>query len=86
MAITETARKNHDQLFPGHVSTLKVTDPELIEVLPSPSPGTRNPERLRENLAVASVMLTEDEVRDIGDTASTIRITGGRGTGCEVYG
>jgi 4-carboxymuconolactone decarboxylase len=25
------AQKNHDELFPGHVSTLKVTDPELIE-------------------------------------------------------
>jgi 4-carboxymuconolactone decarboxylase len=26
------ARKNHDDLFPGHVSTLAVSDPELIEV------------------------------------------------------
>lgn len=26
------ARKNHDALFPGHVSTLAITDPELIEV------------------------------------------------------
>jgi 4-carboxymuconolactone decarboxylase len=25
------AQQNHDQLFPGHVSKLKVTDPELIE-------------------------------------------------------
>ncbi len=25
------AQRNHDELFPGHVSTLKVTDPELIE-------------------------------------------------------
>jgi 4-carboxymuconolactone decarboxylase len=32
MAISETAQKNHDELFPGHVSTLAVTDPELIEV------------------------------------------------------
>jgi 4-carboxymuconolactone decarboxylase len=32
MAISETARKNHAALFPGHVSTLAVTDPELIEV------------------------------------------------------
>jgi 4-carboxymuconolactone decarboxylase len=32
MAISETAQHNHDELFPGHVSTLKVTDPELIEV------------------------------------------------------
>ena len=31
MAISEAARKNHDELFPGHVSTLAVTDPELIE-------------------------------------------------------
>jgi 4-carboxymuconolactone decarboxylase len=28
---TDEARKNHDELFPGHVSTLAVTDPELIE-------------------------------------------------------
>ena len=32
MAISETAQKNHDELFPGYVSTLTVTDPELIEV------------------------------------------------------
>jgi len=27
----EVARKNHDAFFPGHTSTLAVTDPELIE-------------------------------------------------------
>ncbi|MDR3505081.1 MAG: carboxymuconolactone decarboxylase family protein [Acidocella sp.] len=32
MALSERARQNHEQLFPGHVSTLAVTDPELIEV------------------------------------------------------
>ena len=31
MALSDTARKNHDELFPGHVSTLATTDPELIE-------------------------------------------------------
>lgn len=31
MAPNEQARKNHDELFPGHVSTLAVTDPELID-------------------------------------------------------
>jgi 4-carboxymuconolactone decarboxylase len=31
MTISEVAQRNHEQLFPGHVSTLKVTDPELIE-------------------------------------------------------
>jgi 4-carboxymuconolactone decarboxylase len=30
-AISAEARKNHDELSPGHVSTLSVTDPELIE-------------------------------------------------------
>jgi 4-carboxymuconolactone decarboxylase len=32
MAISETARRNHEQLFPGHVSALAVTDPELVEI------------------------------------------------------
>ena len=31
MAISERAQQNHDESFPGHVSTLKVSDPELIE-------------------------------------------------------
>src|ERR1700712_2467074 len=31
MMPNERARKNHDELFPDHVSTLAVTDPELIE-------------------------------------------------------
>src|SRR5919199_6635654 len=32
MPISQTARENHDRLFPGHISTLRQTDPELIEV------------------------------------------------------
>lgn len=32
MGLNERARKNHDELFPGHVSILAVTDPELIEI------------------------------------------------------
>lgn len=32
MRISETAKKNHEKLLPNHKSTLKVTDPELIEV------------------------------------------------------
>jgi 4-carboxymuconolactone decarboxylase len=31
MSISERAQKNHDELFPDRVSTLKTTDPELIE-------------------------------------------------------
>jgi 4-carboxymuconolactone decarboxylase len=30
--ISEAAQRNHEELFPNHRSTLKVTDPELIEV------------------------------------------------------
>jgi len=33
MTVSGTARKNHDELFPGRVSTLAVSDPELVEVL-----------------------------------------------------
>lgn len=32
MRISETANKNHEELFPNRKSTLAVTDPELIEV------------------------------------------------------
>lgn len=32
MAISDAARRTHEQLFPGHVSALARTDPELIEV------------------------------------------------------
>jgi 4-carboxymuconolactone decarboxylase len=32
MGPNATARANHERLFPGHASTLAVTDPELIEV------------------------------------------------------
>jgi 4-carboxymuconolactone decarboxylase len=33
MAPNPQAQKNHDELFPGHVSTLAATDPELITTL-----------------------------------------------------
>jgi 4-carboxymuconolactone decarboxylase len=32
MAMRIDAQRNHDELFPNHTSTLKVTDPELIEI------------------------------------------------------
>ena len=32
MAPNARARRNHDALFPGHVSTLAASDPELIEI------------------------------------------------------
>lgn len=32
MAMSKAAEKNHEALFPNHTSTLKVTDPEFIEL------------------------------------------------------
>jgi 4-carboxymuconolactone decarboxylase len=32
MGISERAQRNHEALFPGHVSTLEETDPELVEI------------------------------------------------------
>jgi 4-carboxymuconolactone decarboxylase len=32
MSVSETARKNHDALFPNHTSVLGVTDPEIVEI------------------------------------------------------
>lgn len=32
VSITEAAHRNHEELFPNHQSTLKLTDPELIEI------------------------------------------------------
>ena len=32
MSITEAANRNHEKWFPGHTSTLKVTDPEFLEL------------------------------------------------------
>jgi aryl-alcohol dehydrogenase-like predicted oxidoreductase len=43
-----------------------------------PIPGTRKLERLEENLGAAAVELTADDLRDIGEAASEIRIEGAR--------
>jgi 4-carboxymuconolactone decarboxylase len=32
MAVSEAAQRNHDAMFPDHHSTLKVTDPGLVEL------------------------------------------------------
>jgi 4-carboxymuconolactone decarboxylase len=32
MAVSKAAQRNHDAMFPDHHSTLKVTDPELVEL------------------------------------------------------
>ncbi len=43
-----------------------------------PIPGTKRLERLDENLAAASVILTPDDLREIESAASKIRVQGDR--------
>ncbi|WP_029000996.1 aldo/keto reductase [Azohydromonas australica] len=51
-----------------------------------PIPGTRRLERLEENMASADVDLTTDDLREIDDAASKIKVQGSRGTGHEHCG
>jgi aryl-alcohol dehydrogenase-like predicted oxidoreductase len=51
-----------------------------------PIPGTRKLHRLEENMAAADVVLTADDLRDIEEAASRIKVQGARGTGHEQYG
>jgi aryl-alcohol dehydrogenase-like predicted oxidoreductase len=48
-----------------------------------PIPGTRRPERLKENTEAASVSLTPDQLAQL-DTATSV-VHGARGTGQETY-
>jgi len=43
-----------------------------------PIPGTRNLDRLQENLGAVSVVLTADDLREIEDWASKINVQGAR--------
>ena len=43
-----------------------------------PIPGTTKLHRLQENVAAAAVELTEDDLRDIEDAASQIKVQGPR--------
>jgi len=52
MSISETARRNHERLFPNHVSTLEVTDRELVEVF--------------DNFAFDEVLVTQNPKVDPG--------------------
>ena len=80
--ITPDAQKNHDELFPGHVSTLTGTDPELIdyfddfafdEVL---AEGTLPPRtRLMVQLAAMIAAQALSEYRVLVGAALTIGVT-----------
>jgi len=82
MAIRERAQKVHDELFPDHVSTLKETDPELIEtfdnfafdeVLEHGSLDART--RLMAQLAALIACQAHSEYRVIVGAALTIGVT-----------
>lgn len=61
MGISETATRNHERMFPSHVSTLKGTDPELIEVFDNfafdevPAGGSLE-ERIRMQVILAALI------------------------------
>jgi 4-carboxymuconolactone decarboxylase len=82
MKPNERAQKNHDELFPGHVSTLAVTDPELIEtfdnfafdeVLASSTLDTRT--RLMIQLAALIASQALREYRVMVGAALTVGVT-----------
>ena len=82
MALSERAQKVHDELFPDHVSTLKETDPELIEtfdnfafdeVLEHGSLDART--RLMAQLAALIACQAHSEYRVIVGAALTIGVT-----------
>ena len=50
-----------------------------------PIPGTRKLDRLEENLRAADVHLTNNDLRQITEAASQIKIQGARGSGHETY-
>jgi 4-carboxymuconolactone decarboxylase len=82
MAITDQARRNHEELFPGRVSTLARTDPELIEyfdnfafdeVLRHGSLDTRT--RLMAQLAALIACQALSEYRVMLGAALTVGVT-----------
>lgn len=82
MPITETAKRNHEQLFPGHTSALSETDPEFIEIfdnfafdeIPAHSPLDL---RTRQMLILAALIAqqTLSEYRIMAGAALQIGVT-----------
>ena len=82
MAINATAQANHDELFPGHQSTLAVTDPELVEVFGNfafdeviAEGGIDTRTRLRVILASLIAMQTLSEYRVMLQGALNVGVT-----------
>jgi 4-carboxymuconolactone decarboxylase len=82
VAPNEQARKHHDELFPGHVSTLAVTDPELIEYFDNfafdevlRSGGLETKTRLMVQLASMIACQAVSEYRVMLGAALTVGVT-----------
>jgi len=70
MTISAAARAYHDALFPGHVSTLAVTDPEFVEVFDNfafdeviDRGGLDTPQRMR---VILAALMALGAVREYG--------------------
>jgi 4-carboxymuconolactone decarboxylase len=82
MNITPAAHTNHDELFPGHVSTLAVTDPEFVELFDNfafdeviAHGGLSTRARSTVTLAALIAMQTVNEYRVMLGAALTVGVT-----------
>jgi 4-carboxymuconolactone decarboxylase len=82
MTISDTAKRNHDEHFVGHVSTLAATDPEFIEALDNFAfddvlRDTRLDVRTRLMVQLASIIASQalEEYRVMLGAALTVGVT-----------
>jgi 4-carboxymuconolactone decarboxylase len=82
MSITKAAQANHDELFPGHQSTLAVTDPEFVELFDNlafdeviADGGLSTPARLKVILASLIARQTVSEYKVLLGGALTAGVT-----------
>jgi 4-carboxymuconolactone decarboxylase len=82
MAISERARRNHEALFPDHISTLAETDPELIETFDNfafdevlEQDGLETRQRLMVQLAALIACQALSEYRVMLGAALTVGVT-----------
>ena len=67
---------------PGQIALawLLAKSPSIV-----PIPGSRRPERVRENIAAADVALSSDEIEEIHARSARLTVLGARGSGHEDY-
>ncbi len=86
MASNEQARKSHDEPFPGHASTLAMTDPELVATIgPAPddfdalfAPLDADPSRALDGLHDMANIPLEDEPQRVHDDLDAVLARQGR--------